>query len=79
MAKLKIELNENGVRELLRSNELKSICTQLATKTQSSLGEGYEVTSYTGKNRVNASIRATTRKTIKEAKENYSIMKALKG
>ncbi len=78
MAKLKVKLNTNGVRELLRSSEMLNVCTQIASKAQSKLGDGYEVTHMVGKNRVNASIKAVTDKAKKESIENYSIIKALK-
>ncbi len=79
MANLKVTLNEAGVRELLRSSEMLSICKEYADNALEILGDGYEVTTYTGKNRVNASIKATTRKAKKENLENNTILKAVRG
>lgn len=79
MAKTRIVLNKSGVREMLRSNEMMNICLEHANATMEAAGgEGYEVTSYTGKNRVNASVRANTVKTIKDNLENNTLLKSLR-
>lgn len=73
------KLNYAGVRELLRSEEMKNICKSYADAAKSKLGDGYEVTTYTGENRVNASVKAVTYKARKENSENNSIIKAVFG
>lgn len=78
MAKLKIELNSAGVRELLRSQGMMDICAGLAQGVQARLGKGYIVSRRTGKNRVNASIKAATRKAKTDNMKNNTILKALK-
>ena len=75
----RFELNSQGVRELLQSQEMMGICKKYASKAQSKLGEGYEVTTHTGKTRVNAQIKAETYKARKDNAENNSILKALRG
>lgn len=77
MAKVRIKLNRAGVRNLLKSQEMMNICTKLAYRAQASLGDGYEVSYVTGKNRVNASIAAVSYKARKENLENNTILKAL--
>jgi hypothetical protein len=79
MSKVKIELNSDGIRELLKSSEVMSECKKYADNAVSSLGDGYEVTTYTGKTRVNASVMATTYETRKENMENNLILKAVHG
>lgn len=74
---VKIVLNSDGVKELLRSQEMMNVCTDLAYKAQSRLGDGYEVTNHTGKNRVNASIIANTPETLDEQLKSNTILKAL--
>lgn len=54
----RIELNTEGVRELLRSPEMMDICVELAESIASNYGKDAEVTTYTGRNRVNASVVA---------------------
>ena len=75
----RFKLNEQGVRELLQSKEMMDICKQYASKAQSKLGDGYEVTTHTGKTRVNAQIKAETYKARKDNAKNNSILKALRG
>ena len=75
----RFELNSQGVRELLRSPEMMGICKEYADKAQSKLGDGYEVTTHTGKTRVNAQIKAETYKARKDNAKNNSILKALRG
>ena len=79
MSKVRVELNSSGVKELLRSKEMMAICEQHANRALSRLGEGYVVTTMTGKNRVNASIYAESYQAKKENSENNTILKALGG
>ncbi len=76
--KVRIELNREGVRALLRSSEMMDVVTGIANSAQGRLGSDYEVTTHTGKNRVNASIEAATSKARRENMETNSILKALK-
>lgn len=78
MAKVEIKLNREGVRELLRSEEMKTICTEHANNALERLGTGYSVSSAVGKNRVNASVFAETYKAKKENAEQNTILKALR-
>jgi len=79
MAKTKFELNRSGVRELLRSPEMMAVCQGYADRALSSLGDGYEVSTMTGRNRVNAEVRAETYAAKKDNLKNNSILKALGG
>lgn len=64
---------------MLRSKDMRNICTEMAYRAQSRLGKGYEVTYRTGKNRVNASIGAVTYEAAKDNMKNNTILKALRG
>ena len=75
--KIKVKLNRGEVRKLLRSQEMMNICTEFAYSAQSRLGEGYEVSYRTGKNRVNAEVAAVSQEERQENSDNNSIMKAL--
>lgn len=79
MAKFKFELNRAGVRELMQSSEMMTICEQYANNAVAQLGDGYEASTYTGKTRVNASVVATTYAARKENSETNSILKAVGG
>lgn len=74
---IKVELNHDGVKELLRSPEMLAICEEHAQKAVQKLGQGYEVTTHTGKGRVNASVVATTREAIRENQANNTVLKAV--
>lgn len=78
MANVKIELNEAGVRELLRSDEMRMKCEKHANEAIGRLGPGYTVTSHTGRNRVNASVLAESYEAKRDNLENNSILKALR-
>ena len=71
-------LNRSGVRELLKSQEVMSVCKEHADATRSNLGDGYTVTTRTGKTRVNAEVAAYTQKARQECFENNTILKALR-
>ena len=77
MAKAVIKLNREGVRQMLRSDEAENICRELARKAADKLGDGYEVSTYKGKKRANASIKAVTYQARKDAKRNNTILKAV--
>lgn len=78
MSKLKIELNREGVRELLRSEEMKAVCREHANAIRSRCGVGYAVDDYTGTNRANAMVYADTADAQRDALENNTILRALK-
>lgn len=78
MSKCKIELNRAGVRELLRSPEMLKVCQEHAAATLSGCGKGYEMDTHTGKNRVNAMVRAATRAAVRDNAQNNTLLKALR-
>ena len=79
MAKVRFELNREGVRELLRSKEMMEICTDYANSALSRLGNGYEVTTFTGVNRVNAEVKAESFAAKRENLKSNTILKAVFG
>lgn len=78
MANVKIELNSDGVRALLRSGEMMTECEKRANEAVGRLGDGYTVTTHTGKKRVNASVLAESYEARRDNMENNSILKALR-
>lgn len=77
MAKVVFKLNREGVRELLRSSEMKDICLEYANNALGRLGDGYEVDSIYGRNRVNAEVRAESFFARRDNLKNNSILKAV--
>lgn len=54
MDKVKIELDSAGIRELLKSTEIASVCESEAAKMTQATGVRYVADVYTGRTRVNA-------------------------
>lgn len=77
MNKVRVELIKGAARALLRSPEAKDMCENLARSAASGLGAGYLVTSYTGRNRVNASIFTETKEAAQDNASNNSILKGI--
>lgn len=75
----RIELNREGVRELLRSGEMAEICKSHADRIAARAGSGYEVTTHTGRNRVNASVHAATDEAYRDNLKNNTLLKAVSG
>lgn len=67
------------MRELLRSAEAQSVVESYARDVQSRAGDGYEVSTYTGRNRVNASVYAATVEARRDNYENNTLLKARGG
>lgn len=79
MAKVTIKLNTAGISELLHSEEAMALCKEYADNALARLGDGYEVTTYNGKNRVNASVKAIWNQTKADNLKNNTILKAIRG
>lgn len=79
MSNVTIKLNSDGVRELLRSAEMLAECERLANEMGAQLGEGYEVSTYVGTNRVNASVTASSKAAKQDNLDNNSLLKAVGG
>ena len=72
----KLVLRSDGIREMLKSQEILDVCVQYANQMGANLGEGYEVSEYTGANRVNASVSAVSDAAKRDTLENNSLLKA---
>ena len=78
MAKFHIELNREGVRELLQSAEMMQICQSHAQAIASRAGNGYAVTTHTGRTRVNASVAVVTEEAMRDNLKNNTLLKAVR-
>lgn len=74
---MKFELNSEGVRDLLKSQEVVSVLSDYAGKVQNIAGNGYSSSSYIGTNRANVSVHAETRKARRDNLKNNTLLKAL--
>lgn len=78
MSEVKIRLNRAGVRKLLKSPEMQAGLNQIVYAAKGRLGDGYEASCFTGKNRAVSQISAVSIDAIKENAGTNSILKALK-
>lgn len=76
---VKFELDQAGVRALLRSDETAKVCKQYADRVAARAGWGFDVTTYTGKNRANASVKAVSDDAASACFEDNVLVKALFG
>ena len=73
----KIELNNEGIQELLKSSELQNISNTYAANAVNKLGAGYAFDTRVGKTRCNADVHATNKRRAREAIDNGTIYKAV--
>ena len=79
MSKVDFELNREGVRELMLSDEMTSGLESLAAAALAKLGEGYSMNTHKGQNRVNVEVSADTFAARKENATDNTILKAVQG
>ena len=75
---MKFKLNSDGVRELLKSQEMQSVLVEKATGIKNRCGEGYTQDVYVGKNRANAMVKAGTYQAKRDNLKNNTILKAVR-
>lgn len=78
---VKFELNRAGVRELLKSPEMRDILQDYGNQAINRLGEGYEAVPGDTSESVRAKVKvtATTYKTRRDNLKNNTILKAVGG
>lgn len=76
MSKIQVKLNYKGVRELLKSSEMKSVLDGYADRVMKQLGDGYEVERRTT-DRAVVAVGATTAKARVDNSRNNTLLKAL--
>ncbi len=81
MSRVRIELNREGVRKLLKSEAMQNCTEELANEIKNRAGgdPGYLVSTRVGKNRCNASIAITDYKLLKREQKNNTLIKSLRG
>lgn len=77
MGNVKFVLNTAGVRELMQSSAMMSICEGKARAMLNQLGAGYTMTTHVGRNRVNAEVATDSPAARQENLKNNTILKAL--
>lgn len=74
----KFILNRTGVAELMKSPEMVVLLKETAKTIQNRAGDGYETSTFVGKNRVNISVKTKSRKAIRDNNKNNTLLKALR-
>ena len=76
--KVRVELNEKGVRELLQSSEMAAICQEYAQAIANRAGQGYASDTYLTRTRVVASAYTATAEAYNDNKKHNTLLKAVK-
>lgn len=76
---IKFKLNRSGVGSLLKSQNVMNVCESYANQIRARAGEGYEVSTYVGKTRVNASVFPATKEARRDNLEHNTLLKARGG
>lgn len=78
MAKIRVEINQKGLRKLFRSEEMKGACKRAAEAVaERAGGEGYNVSSYKGPHKAGAAVWCNSREAMEDNLENNTLLKAL--
>lgn len=78
MAKMRFELNRKGVADLMKSEAMQGILSEKARAIRDRCGDGYEQTVHVGRNRANASVKASSSKARRDNKKNNTLLKAVR-
>lgn len=73
------ELDREGVKDFMRSAEVQELCETIASQVCASLGDGYEVDTFVGETRANASVGAVTPHAYYSNLKHNTILKAVQG
>lgn len=80
MSKVEIELNSDGVVELLKSKAIAERLTEVAEEVAKRAGDGFDVLPVTvGKKRSNVKVHAGTQEALSNCFESNSLVKAVGG
>lgn len=76
MADFKFELNRDGVRELMQSDEMQKVLISYATSVKNRAGEGYSV--HVGKTRANVSVETKDDDAVKDNLEKNTLLRSMR-
>lgn len=76
---LKVELNQAAVRsQILKAPETAAACRKIAQDIQGRAGAGYELSEFSGRNRVNVSVGVATKEAYQDNLANNTLLKAMR-
>lgn len=76
MAKMRFELNREGVAALMRSGEMQSVLVSHANGIRNRAGDGYDV--HVGPRRANVSVMTGTDAAARDNMDNNTLLKAVR-
>lgn len=77
MGKIRIELNDAGIKELLRSAEVEAELLDRGFAIAEAAGEGHEEASWQGHDRVHVSVSTTTPEAARSEAEDRTLTRAI--
>lgn len=77
MGNTRVELNFEGVRQLMTSPQMVALCERKARAVAAAAGDGYTITTHIGPNRCNASVITDSYEAKKANLDGNALIKAL--
>lgn len=77
MSNYQFELNREGVKQLMKSEEMKAVLDEMAHHIAESAEGDYKVDSMTGRTRANAEVSCASAKTYYDNLRNNTLLKAM--
>lgn len=74
---VKIKINHGAVRQLLTGGDIETIMIGLGRKIAAAAGEGVEVSSWVGRNRVRVTVRTATPEAMLDEAKNRTLTRAV--
>ncbi len=74
---VELKLNSDGIKELLKSDEIAAACKEQADAIASRAGDGYEVTTRQYPERIAYAVNAETKEARQDNLKNNTLLKAL--
>lgn len=75
--KIRVDLNSEGIAELLKSTELQNELDRRAQRVAAAAGDGFEADTYIGRDRARSVVRATTAKALRAEAQDRALTRAL--
>ena len=78
MTNVEIKLNSEGVQELLKSDEMQALLSELASSKVEQAGEGYEYSVKVGQRRAYANIYPASKEAYQDNLDNNTLEKVIR-
>lgn len=79
MSDFEFHLDRSGVRQLMQSDEMLQIVSDLGQQVLNQCGEGYEIKNGIGETRAGSTVRVSTPKAYYSNRKHKTLQKALGG